>query len=78
MTEAREELIHLIEDLPEDKVGTLLATARALSTPPRANGRTWPPAFFASIKHASNGRSDNAGRVDEVLAETGFGEDFRG
>lgn len=78
MTEAREELIHLIEELPEEKVDTLLATARALSTPPRDDGRPWPPAFFGSIKHASNGRTDNAARVDELLAETGFGQDFRG
>lgn len=78
MTEAREELIHLIDELPEDKVSTLLATARALSTPKVRGDRPWPPAFFGSIKHASNNRTDNASRVDKFLAESGFGEDFRG
>ena len=78
MTEAREELIHLIDELPEEKVGTLLATARALVAASPARDRHWPPAFFGSIKHASNGRTDNAARVDEFLAESGFGEDFRG
>jgi hypothetical protein len=78
MTEAREELIHLIDGLPEEKVSTLLATARALSTP-RAHGeRPWPPAFFGSIKHAADGRTDTASRVDECLADSGFGQDFRG
>ncbi len=77
MAEAREELIHLIDELPDEKVSTLLATARALSTPKAPGDRAWPPAFFGSIKHAANGRTDNANRVDEVLAESGFGQDFR-
>lgn len=77
MTEARDELIHLIDGLPEDKVGTLLATARALSTPNPQNDRPWPPAFFGSIESASNGRTDNAARLDEFLEESGFGQDFR-
>ncbi|MEA5053809.1 MAG: hypothetical protein VB093_10255, partial [Propionicimonas sp.] len=64
-------------ELPEEKVGTLLATARALSTPRPRGGRPWPPAFFGSIEHASNGRTDNAARVDEFLAESGFSQDFR-
>jgi hypothetical protein len=78
MTEAREELIHLIDGLPEEKVSTLLATARALSTPRAQADRRWPPAFFGSIKHAADGRTDTASRVDEFLAESGFGQDFRG
>ena len=78
MTEAREELIQLIDELPEEKVSTLLATARALSTPKTHRDRPWPPAFFGSIKHAADGRTDTASRVDEFLAESGFGQDFRG
>ena len=78
MTEAREELIHLIDGLPDEKVSTLLATARALSAPETPGGRPWPPAFFGSIKHAADGRTDTASRVDEFLAESGFGQDFRG
>ena len=73
MTEARDELHRLVDDLPEDQVADLLADARrrvGLQAP--AAGGTWPPAFFGSIKSASNGRTDNARRVDELLAE-GFG-----
>lgn len=77
MTEARDELIQLIDGLPDEKVGTLLTTARALSAPARQNDRPWPPAFFGSIEHAANSRPDNAARVDEFLAESGFGQDFR-
>lgn len=78
MTEAREELIHLIEVLPEAEVSTLLSTARALDSRKPGGDRSWPPAFFGSIAHAANGRTDNAGQVDELLAEAGFGQDFRG
>lgn len=78
MSEAREELIDLIDGLPDEKVGTLLATARALSAPEGRPDQAWPPAFFGSIKHASNDRTDNSSRVDEFLAESGFGGDFRG
>ena len=78
MTEAREELIHLIDGLPEEKVSTLLATARALSAPKVQGERKWPPGFFGSIKHAADGRADTGSRVDEFLAESGFGQDFRG
>lgn len=73
MTEARDELHRLVDDLPEDQVADLLADARRraeLQAP--AVERTWPPAFFGSIKSARNGRTDNARRVDELLAE-GFG-----
>jgi len=78
MSEVRDELIHLIGELPEEKVSTLLATARALDARTTENHRTWPPAFFGSIQHAVNDRTDNASRVDEILAESGFGQDFRG
>lgn len=78
MTEAREELIYLIGGLPEEKVSTLLATARALSVPEAAGERSWPPAFFGSVKHAADARTDTASRVDDFLAESGFGQDFRG
>ncbi len=78
MSEVREELIHLIGELPEEKVSTLLATARALDARKSQDHHQWPPAFFGSIRHAVNGRTDNASRVDEVLAESGFGQDFRG
>lgn len=78
MSEAREELIHLIEELPDAEVSTLLSTARALDSRKTQDDRSWPPAFFGSIARAANERTDNASRVDELLAEAGFGQDFRG
>ena len=78
MSEAREELIHLIEELPDAEVSALLSTTRALDSRKSGGNRSWPPAFFGSIKHAASGRTDDASRVDELLAEAGFGQDFRG
>lgn len=77
MSDVREDLIHLIGELPEEKVRTLLATARALDSRQAHGRRQRPPGFFGSIRHASNGRTDNASRVDEVLAESGLGRDLR-
>lgn len=65
----REELIHLIEGLPDDQVDVLLADARRLTTD-KPKG-AWPPEFFG-IGQSIDGRTDNARRVDEILAE-GFG-----
>ncbi|HQY99483.1 MAG TPA: hypothetical protein PKV13_07720 [Propionicimonas sp.] len=77
MSEAREELIRLIDELSDELVSTPLTSARALSTPDPEKGRPWPPAFFGSIERAANGHTDNASRVDEYLAESGFGQDSR-
>lgn len=77
MTESRAELVRLIEGFSEENVSTLLATARALSAISPLRDRPWPPAFFGSIAHPSNGRADNAARVDELLAESEFGQDSR-
>ncbi|OBG87388.1 hypothetical protein A5733_04130 [Mycobacterium sp. NS-7484] len=69
MTASRDELIHLIEHLPDDQVEAVLADVRRLSTEsPRGE---WPPQFFG-IGESSDGRTDNARRVDKILAE-GFG-----
>lgn len=78
MTEARDELLHLIDALPEEKVESLLANARALSIThePRAD-RAWPPAFFSSMEHAA-GRIDNPSWIEDFVAESAFGADFRG
>jgi hypothetical protein len=73
MTAARDELFRLVESLPEDRIAGLLADARRRVElqAPRTGGE-WPPASFGSIKSAKNGRTDNARRIDEFLAE-GFG-----
>jgi hypothetical protein len=48
MTASRDELIHLIEVMPDDQVDALLADARRLaSARPKA---TWPPRFVGMIK----------------------------
>ena len=69
MTANRDELIHLIEGLPDDQVEVVLADVRRLSM--KKQSGEWPPKFFA-IGESKDGRTDNARRVDEVLAG-GFG-----
>jgi hypothetical protein len=63
----RDELRRLIEELPDDQVGSALADVRRRATP-RPTG-SWPPAWFAA---AVARRTDTAAHVDELLAE-GFG-----
>jgi len=69
MTASRSELIELIKRLPDDRVETVLADVRRLAAD--APSGDWPPRFF-SIGESNDGRTDNARRVDEILAE-GFG-----
>ncbi len=72
MSEARDELHHLIDALPEEQIEQVLTDVRRRTEP-----RVTPPASaFAWIGAgvANNGRTDNAIRVDELLAE-GFGRD---
>lgn len=69
MTANREELRHLIDALPDDQVDAVLSDVRRLtSESPRGD---WPPRFFG-IGESNDGRTDNARRVDEILAQ-GFG-----
>jgi hypothetical protein len=71
VTAERAELHELIDELPDDQLEPVIADVRRrLPTPAKA--RPWPPAFFGIIESANNGRTDNARRVDEILAE-GFG-----
>ncbi len=69
MTAKREELLHLIEGMPDDQVEVLLTDARRLTS--ALSESVWPPRFFG-IGESNDGRTDNARRVDEFLAE-GFG-----
>lgn len=72
MSEIRAELHDLIDTLPEEQVEQVLAEVRRRTEP-----RIAPPdSAFAWIGAgvANNGRTDNATRVDELLAE-GFGRD---
>lgn len=67
--QAEDELIHLIEALPDDQVEVLLEDARRL-TAAKPIG-TWPPAFFGAGV-SKDGGTDVACNIDEYLAE-GFG-----
>jgi hypothetical protein len=69
MTAKRDELIHLVERLPDDQVEVLLEDARRL-TAAKPEG-TWPPAFFGAGV-SKDGRTDIARNIDKYLAE-GFG-----
>lgn len=69
MTANRDELIHLIEGLPDDQVEVVLADVRRLTT--KHPAAEWPPRFFG-IGESKDSRTDNSRRVDEILAE-GFG-----
>lgn len=63
----RDELMRLVQDLPEDQVGEALAEMRR-HLRPVSDERPWPPAFFG----AAAGEPDTSERVDELLRE-GFG-----
>jgi hypothetical protein len=63
----RDELMRLVQALPEDQVGEALAEMRR-HLRPVSDDRPWPPAFFAGAA----GEPDTSSRVDELLRE-GFG-----
>ena len=72
MSETRDELHHLIDSLPEEQVEQVLSDVRRRTRPrqvPSDKAFAWIGAGVAN-----NGRTDNATRVDELLAE-GFGCD---
>lgn len=48
VTATRDELIHLVEGMPDDQVDVLLAVARRLSASKPT--RNWPPKFVGMIK----------------------------
>lgn len=73
MSASREELHELIDGLPDDQVAAVLAEVKR-RTAPRPPRTTEPFAWIGMVKEAKNGRTDNAERVDELLAQ-GFGRD---
>jgi len=68
MSAEREELLRLVQDLPEDQVPQALADIRRHLRPVK-DDRPWPPAFFASAPGDGTRIADQA---DELLRE-GFG-----
>lgn len=71
VTANRDELIHLIEGLPDDQVEAVLADVRQrVAEKPKG---TWPPKFVGMIKDGpANGSSPEY--VDAVLSR-GFGSE---
>lgn len=67
MSVQREELLRLVEELPEDEVPIVLDDVRRHLRLVR--GRLWPPAWFGSAEAKS---TDTAERSEDLLAE-GFG-----
>jgi hypothetical protein len=71
MTANRDELIHLIEGMPDDQVEAMLADARRRAA--KKPKGTWPPKFAGMIKDGpKNGSSPEY--VDTVLTR-GFGSE---
>lgn len=71
MTANRDELIHLIEGLPDDQVDVLLTDARRLAGQ-KPKG-TWPPKFVGMIKHGPKDGS-SSDYIDATLSR-GFGSE---
>ncbi len=72
MSESRDELHHLIDSLPEEQVEQVLTDVRRRTKPrPAPSDKAFA---WIAMGPAKNGRTDNAQRVDELLAE-GFGRD---
>lgn len=67
MTAMREELHHLVDELPEDRVGSTLALVRETLSDAEADKGAWPiPEFVASF---ASGKGDLAERADEILRD---------
>jgi hypothetical protein len=75
MTVTREELRQLVDELPDDKVAQVAEYARAVGARGSDDDSAHRDAWMAAGR-ATNGRTDNATRVDELLAQ-GFGRSRR-
>ncbi|MGH3095627.1 MAG: hypothetical protein ACRDMV_06450 [Streptosporangiales bacterium] len=62
MTAMRDELHHLVEGLPEDRVSAAVALVRGLAGEPEAE--EWPPSWFGAVTSASD---DTAARAKDIL-----------
>lgn len=67
MSVQREELLRLVEQLPEEEVSAVLDDVRRHLHP--VQDRPWPPAWFG----AGEGRTDDVAARSEDLLEDGFG-----
>ncbi len=67
MSAQREELLRLVEELPEEKVPAVLDDVRRHLR--AVKNRSWPPAWFG----AGKGRTTDVAARSEELLEDGFG-----
>jgi hypothetical protein len=67
MSAQREELLRLVEELPEDEVPTVLDDVRRHLR--ASGGQSWPPAWFG----AGQSRSTDVAARSEDLLDEGFG-----
>jgi hypothetical protein len=67
MSAQREELLWLVEELPEEEVPAVLDDVRRRLR--AARGRPWPPAWFG----AGEGSANNVAARSEDLLRDGFG-----
>jgi hypothetical protein len=67
MSVQREELLRLVEELPENEVPVVLDDVRRHLRAVREGG--WPPAWFG----AGRGRTSDVASRSEELLEDGFG-----
>lgn len=67
MSAQREELLRLVEELPEEEVPAVLDDVRRYLR--AVKDRTWPPPWFA----AGTGRTSDVAARSEELLEDGFG-----
>jgi hypothetical protein len=72
MSVSRDELLHLIEGMPDDQVDVLLADARRLVEKTVPKG-AWPPKFVGIIKDGPTDGSTSE-YIDSVLGR-GFGNE---
>jgi hypothetical protein len=67
MSAQREELLRLVEELPEEEVPAVLDDVRRRLR--AVKSRAWPPAWFS----AGEGRTTDVAARSEELLEEGFG-----
>jgi hypothetical protein len=69
MSAQREELLRLVEELPEDEVPAVLDDVRRHLR--AVKDRTWPPPWFG----AGQGKTTDTAARSEELLEDGFGRE---
>ncbi|MGQ0464330.1 MAG: hypothetical protein ACT4QG_03305 [Sporichthyaceae bacterium] len=69
MSPEREELLRLVEEIPDQEVPAVLAAVRRRLAPAPVGSSSWPPAWFG----IAEGDGTAFGRRSEELLDDGFG-----